>query len=85
MGLGTTEIFKIALPGILRQLGLSKWLRERGLHIPQERLADCVADVNRRLIAQGQPPNFTPQMWRAMEACQSDIVGDGITARITPQ
>lgn len=87
MGLGAgVELYKIALPGLLRQLGLGKWLRERGLHIPGDKVDAAVQHANIELqkIAPGAPP-ITIAAWRSIEATQAAILGDGIAARITPR
>ncbi len=85
MGFAAGALFKIALPGLLRMAGLGKWLRERGIHLPSEHVQDACDNANRLLVAQGQMGTVTPSVWRAVEATQAQILGDGITTRVTPR
>lgn len=87
MGLASGfELYKIALPGLLRQLGLGKWLRDRGLRIPTDKVQAAVDYANTELqrTAPGSPA-ISVATWRAVEATQSAILGDGIASRITPR
>lgn len=87
MGLGMgVELYRIALPGLLRQLGLGKWLRERGLHLPGDKMDAALqyANIELQKIQPGAP-RITIATWRAVEATQAQILGEGITTRITPR
>ena len=80
------EVYKIALPWLLKQAGLGKWLRDRALHQPSDKVDACVADANGELRkTDPTAPPITIATWRAVEATQAKLLGDGIQARVTPK
>jgi len=66
------EILKsLAMPWVLRQIGLGKYLRTRLLHVPEAVLGD-VAGI----------AGVTPKQWRAVEAAQADLAEGKINSVI---
>lgn len=57
------DVWKLAIPWVLVQLGVRKWLKERALRLPSAYV------VNAAAIA-----GVTVTQWRAVESVQADIV-----------
>lgn len=58
---------KVAVPWILAQCGLRKWLTERALRLPEAWLPTVCSVAG-----------VTPKQWRAMEATLVRLVYDGL-------
>lgn len=78
--------FKIELPGLLRWLGLGKWLRERALRLPSEALPDAalLAEIRAWQNARQAGRNtLTPEdWWRGVENVQAQLISDGIQTKL---
>lgn len=64
--------WKLAIPWLLAQFGVRKWLAERALHLPEE------------VVAKLAPlAGVTVEQWRAVEARLVDLLYDRIEVYVS--
>lgn len=61
------KVYRVAIPWILNQLGVRKWMTERAIHVPEAVLESAATAAGVSEI-----------QWRAVEAVQAKMLYDGI-------
>lgn len=65
--------FKVAIPWLLAQLGVRKWVTERLVHIPGAVIDSACAEASKHAGVE-----VTPEQWRAVEMVQASLLYEGI-------
>lgn len=78
------ERYKWAIPWLLAQLGVRKWLSERALHMPERYVEGWCKRLSATLSTPDNPITITPYNWRQIEEQMAAMVYDGVLIEIGP-
>lgn len=71
------ERYKWAVPWLLAQFGVRKWLAERALHMPEKYIGGWC-----QYLSQVTGAEITPDRWRSVEANMIALIYDGLNIEV---
>jgi len=69
--------YRVSIPWLLKQAGVRKWAKERGLHVPEKVLVGWL-----ELMKTNPHAPYTEPWWRWFEARVVDTLYDGVVLKV---